>query len=82
MQSFFVSLSSINDVKLFTNAACKCSGSEIDVLAGRYVIDAKSIMGLFSLDLAKPVKVEFHGSDADAAAFQQEIAALIADGAE
>lgn len=82
MQRFFVSLSSINDVKLFTNAASQCSGSEIDVLAGRYVIDAKSIMGLFSLDLAKPVKVEFHGPDADAAAFRQEISGLLTDSPE
>ena len=35
---------------------------EVDVLSGRYVIDAKSIMGLFSLDLSHPVKVEVHGS--------------------
>lgn len=81
MQTFFVALSSISDVKKFVDAATRCA-CEVDVLSGRYVINAKSIMGLFSLDLAKPVKVEFHGSDADAAAFQQEIAALIADGAE
>lgn len=81
MQSFFVSLSSINDVKQFSGAACKCS-CEVDVISGRYVIDAKSIMGLFSLDLAKPVKVEFHGADKDAAAFRQEISGLVAAGAE
>ena len=49
---------------------------EVDVLSGRYVIDAKSIMGLFSLDLSHPVKVEVHGSDADRSAFEQSVAAF------
>ena len=49
---------------------------EVDVLSGRYVINAKSIMGLFSLDLSHPVKVEVHGSDADRSAFEQSVAAF------
>ncbi|MBC5738440.1 MULTISPECIES: HPr family phosphocarrier protein [Oscillospiraceae] len=81
MQTFFVSLSSISDVKKFVDAATRCA-CEVDVLSGRYVINAKSIMGLFSLDLAKSVKVEFHGSDADADAFRQEISAFLAEAAE
>lgn len=51
-----------------------CCPCEVDVLSGRYVIDAKSIMGLFSLDLSHPVKVEVHGSDADRSAFEQSVA--------
>lgn len=79
MQTFFVTLASINDVKHFVDAASRCA-SEVDVLSGRYVIDAKSIMGLFSLDLSKPVQVEFHGGEAEGAAFRQEIAAFVTDG--
>lgn len=75
MSEFFVSLSSIEDVRQFVNAAT-CCPCEVDVLSGRYVIDAKSIMGLFSLDLSHPVKVEVHGSDADRSAFEQSVAAL------
>ena len=75
MQTFFVSLTSISDVKKFVDAATRCA-AEIDVLSGRYVINAKSIMGLFSLDLAKPVKVEVHGADADRAAFEESVAAF------
>ena len=74
MSEFFVSLSSIEDVRQFVNAAT-CCPCEVDVLSGRYVIDAKSIMGLFSLDLSHPVKVEVHGSDADRSAFEQSVAA-------
>ena len=55
MKEFTVLLSSINDVKNFVN--------EIDLTSGRYVVDAKSIMGIFSLDLTKPIKVEAHGED-------------------
>ena len=69
MSEFFVSLSSIEDVRQFVNAAT-CCPCEVDVLSGRYVIDAKSIMGLFSL------KVEVHGSDADRSAFEQSVAAF------
>ena len=75
MSEFFVSLSSIEDVRQFVNAAT-CCPCEVDVLSGRYVIDAKSIMGLFSLELSHPVKVEVHGSDADRAAFEQSVAAF------
>ena len=71
MSEFFVSLSSIEDVRQFVNAAT-CCPCEVDVLSGRYVIDAKSIMGLFSF----PVKVEVHGSDADRSAFEQSVAAF------
>ena len=64
MSEFFVSLSSIEDVRQFVNAAT-CCPCEVDVLSGRYVIDAKSIMGIFSLDLSKPIKLEAHTDDAD-----------------
>lgn len=68
MKKFKVLLNSINDVKGFVNAA----GSQmcdIDIVSGRYTVDAKSIMGIFSLDLSKPIAVEFHGSDEEAEAF-------------
>ena len=36
---------------------------DVDLTSGRYVVDAKSIMGIFSLDLSKPVNVEIHAED-------------------
>lgn len=80
MHTFFISLRSISDVKRFCNAATRFS-TEIDVNSGRYRVDAKSIMGLFSLDLGKSVEVEFHGSDADYADFRQEIAPYLTESA-
>ena len=68
MKEFNVLLSSINDVKVFVNTAC-AQVFDIDIASGRYIIDAKSIMGLFSIDLTKPVKVVVQGTDEEAAAF-------------
>ena len=73
MSEFLVSLTSIDDVRQFVKAATHCA-CDVDVLSGRYVVDAKSIMGLFSLDLSQPVQVKVHGSDADRAAFEQSVA--------
>ena len=55
-----IKLNSISDVKDFIRMTSMCSG-EVAVITDRFIIDGKSIMGLFSLDLSKPVRVEFHG---------------------
>lgn len=57
-------LNSINDVKDFVNIVSRCD-FEVDLISGRYVVDAKSIMGIFSLDLSKPIQVEIHSDDCD-----------------
>lgn len=62
MTELTVILNSINDVKNFVNVVTKYD-YEIDLTSGRYVVDAKSIMGIFSLDLTKPIKVEARGED-------------------
>ncbi|MDR1736457.1 MAG: HPr family phosphocarrier protein [Oscillospiraceae bacterium] len=72
MKTFDLQLASINDVKQFVNKACQMP-FDIDIISGRYVIDAKSIMGIFSVDLSKPIKVEVHGTDSDVAAFRESV---------
>lgn len=64
MKTFDLLLSSINDVKDFVNIVSKYD-FDVDFTSGRYVVDAKSIMGIFSLDLSKPIKVEVHSDDCD-----------------
>ena len=64
MKTFNLLLSSINDVKDFVNIVSKYD-FEVDLASGRYVVDAKSIMGIFSLDLSKPIKAEIHNDDCD-----------------
>lgn len=66
-----IMLSSINDVKNLVNIVNKYD-FDIDLISDRYVVDAKSIMGIFSLDLTKTIKLEAHSDDC--AAFIEEIA--------
>lgn len=56
MKSVNIMLGSINEVKEFVNIVSTCD-FEIDLTSGRYIVDAKSIMGIFSLDLSKPIKL-------------------------
>ncbi|MBE5949990.1 MAG: HPr family phosphocarrier protein [Lachnospiraceae bacterium] len=62
MTTVKISLDSIDKVKAFVNAITKFD-SDFDLISGRYVIDAKSIMGIFSLDLSKPIELTIHNDD-------------------
>jgi len=62
LKEFLVQINSIEDVKELVTSATMLE-CDIDVLSGRYLVDAKSIMGLFSLDLGKPVTIQIHGTD-------------------
>ena len=77
MSEFQIALASIQAVRQFVNAASR-SPCEVDVCAGRYVVDGKSIMGLFSLDLSRPVTVRLYGSDGDQAALRRAVEGLLA----
>ncbi len=57
MKSFEIILDNIEKVKEFSGLINKFDG-EFDLISDKYVIDAKSIMGIFSLDLSKPLKLE------------------------
>lgn len=59
MTTVRISLNSIDKVKSFVNQLTKFD-SDFDLVSGRYVIDAKSIMGIFSLDLSKPIDLNIH----------------------
>ena len=78
MKTIKISLNSIDKVKSFVNAITQfnfdfdlISGryvinrfdAEFDLVSGRYVIDAKSIMGIFSLDISKPIDLNIHNAD-------------------
>ena len=59
MKTVHISLNSIDKVKAFVNEITKFD-NDFDLVSGRYVIDAKSIMGIFSLDLSKPIELNIH----------------------
>ena len=62
MRTCNIMLNTINDVKTFVNAVSKYD-FDVDLISGRYAIDAKSIMGIFSLDLSKPIDLAIHTED-------------------
>ena len=62
MKTVRISLNSIDKVKSFVNDLAKFDVA-FDLVSGRYVIDAKSIMGIFSLDLSKPIDLNIHSEN-------------------
>ena len=62
MKTVKISLNSIDKVKSFVNDLTKFD-TDFDLVSGRYVIDAKSIMGIFSLDLSKPIDLAIHAEN-------------------
>ena len=69
-----INLQNVDDVKMFVNASMR-QNYDIDLLSGRYVVDGKSIMGIFSLDLSREIALTAH--TADASAFFSEIDAFL-----
>ena len=62
MKTVQISLNSIDKVKSFVNEISKFD-NDFDLVSGRSVIDAKSIMGIFSLDLSKPINLNIHADE-------------------
>ena len=62
MKTIQISLNSIDKVKAFVNDITRFD-NDFDLVSGRYVIDAKSIMGIFSLDLSKPIDLSIHAEE-------------------
>ena len=59
-----VALNSVNDVNSFVNITFRAE-KDVDFHCGKYHIDGKSIMGIFSLELDKPIEVELDDHDAE-----------------
>ena len=62
MKTVMISLNSIDKVKSFVNDISRFD-YDFDLISGRYVIDAKSIMGIFSLDLSRPITLNIHNDE-------------------
>ncbi len=76
MREVHIVLKGIEDVRNFVKEVIMLD-YEVDLVQGRYVVDAKSVMGIFSLDLLSPIAVQLHTDDADA--FLAKIARFIVD---
>ena len=78
MKTVQVSLNSIDKVKDFVNEVAKYD-AEFDLVSGRYVIDAKSIMGIFSLDLSKPIELNIHSEAGNTEEILEKLKPFIID---
>lgn len=61
-RTFKINLNTIDRVKKFVDVVSKIDGT-LDLVSGRYRVDAKSIMGIFSLDLSKDLDLVVHYED-------------------
>lgn len=59
MRTVTVFFSSEKEVKDFTDALIPLKG-DFDLISGNYILDARSLMGIFSLDLSKPIQLKIH----------------------
>lgn len=62
MTSVTIDLSTIEKVKGFVHTVSPLEG-DFDIVSSRYVVDAKSIMGILSLDLGKPLTLQIHNNE-------------------
>ena len=63
----------LNEVKDFVEAASRCN-FDVDIFYNRYVVDAKSILGVDALDLTKTLTVSYNGYDPDFEEYLNELA--------
>ena len=63
----------LNEVKDFVEAASRCN-FDVDIFYNRYVVDAKSILGVYALDLTKTLTVSYNGYDHDFEEYLNELA--------
>lgn len=59
-----IKLTTISDVQKF-NETCRKLPCDISLISGRYIVDAKSIMGIYSLNLSSPIEMEIDGTEED-----------------
>ena len=64
MESVMIRLSLVENVNKFVNVVSRYP-FEMDLRAGRHVVDAKSILGIFSLDLSRPITLDIYSDDCD-----------------
>lgn len=62
MNTFNISINTIDKVKRFVNLTNRCE-ADVDIISGRLLVDAKSIMGIFSMDLTRPMTLCVHESN-------------------
>ncbi|MBR5543476.1 MAG: HPr family phosphocarrier protein [Oscillospiraceae bacterium] len=78
MYKFNIKLTTIKEVQDFVNAACR-QMCDIDIISGKYITDAKSIMGIFGIDHSKPVTVSVEGTEEEYKAFREAVKDIVVE---
>lgn len=73
MEERRIKLSTVDDAKEFVARASKCN-FDIDVYYNRVIIDAKSLLGVLSLDLTRVLTVSMHGENEDFLKYLDQVA--------
>lgn len=76
MKTVVINLGTVDKVKKFVNIISKYE-YDFDLVSGRYVIDAKSIMGIFSIDLSKNITLNIHAEDDNLDSIMEELDSFI-----
>ena len=74
--NFHIRLKTVDDVKNFSSVTLSAN-IEAELISGRYTVDAKSIMGIFSLDLSAPIKLHVSGDRDDVDSYYDKISSYI-----
>ena len=72
MREVKVSLETIEKVREFVNITTRVN-RDLDLVSGRYMIDAKSILGIFTMDLSKPLVLQIHAEKSEAEEILEEL---------
>jgi hypothetical protein len=62
MKSIYIKLTTVDDVYTLVKSLRAFDG-DVDLVSGRYIVDGRSLLGIFSLDLTKPVELVFHDEE-------------------
>lgn len=60
--TFNINLNNFENIRTFHEIVCKFD-SDVDTYSGRYIVDAKSILGLYTLDLSQNIDIKIHTED-------------------
>ena len=80
MKSIYIKLTTVEDVYALVKTLVAFDG-EVDLESGRYTVDGRSLLGIFSLDLTKPVKLVFH-DETKAEALFSKLSAFVVESPE
>lgn len=74
-----IRLTDIDSVKKFVNIVTQMD-TDIDLAAGRFVVDAKSILGIFSIDLSQPIELRIHADQQEGDSILRQLTDYLAPG--